>query len=666
MRKKTAAATNENTRPDHSTLSASDALIYSSQERNLTKTLNQDIPPVATHLTATASEGTVRSGHGIMIKFSGFIQGAESIHGGGYCLDVHGDNIFNALPYGLGHVAVSFLPFGISIQASQARSYQNYSGSVIIGAKSLSRNRIDEVLKSIREKGDHPFVFEIRGPQSELVGFLPTQASLIEQSLRMPHGCNIRYCGELPTFKAKSSTWLWVKWLKFAISLCIGIWLVFLYPSPILSTLPPLLSPITHINSTRYLTNTLPLCPQNMTEAFILGQLHQQIAHSLSSSSLPVEEGGAGVSETVKALLQQAEVLTGRDAGSVTIQMMNNLPDEIQRLEGHDSMITRVRGLFSFINLLWLFSIIGIAVSIGPSVYHVLYPLRDLIMRISDWVFHQIILPVVTRCHSYGIFEALCYTLVYLLIIQGYRMGKEDMAMYVSFTGSVLSLPCVAYSTLLWGKRLVKRYEGVNTLRQLGSIWLLLCCFPCAVHFSSTLYAYSAVIASYSLLGSVVFVGRLCIVLGFESKNSAILHSVASFLLLLLFVVFRVWGVADSFLRPFSSPISVIGGHMLFLSLMILSDDSNGNEKEALRSNILMFVILLLFLLLGFLNGLSSLTNVAIVYSILWSMQKYISFHCRSRFNVWPLVLILSLVVWRLSLFFHLNPHYITNLFVIE
>ena len=41
----------------------------------------------------------------------------------------------------------------------------------------------------------------------------------------------------------------------------------------------------------------------------------------------------------------------------------------------------QVYGFFTFINTLWLVAIIGIAVSIAPSVYHILKPLRALLKR---------------------------------------------------------------------------------------------------------------------------------------------------------------------------------------------------------------------------------------------------------------------------------------------
>jgi len=53
---------------------------------------------------------------------------------------------------------------------------------------------------------------------------------------------------------------------------------------------------------------------------------------------------------------------------------MDGMLDEIVRFEAHVGVVYRVLGFFTFVNTVWLFAILGITASIGPSIYHLLQP----------------------------------------------------------------------------------------------------------------------------------------------------------------------------------------------------------------------------------------------------------------------------------------------------
>jgi hypothetical protein len=78
----------------------------------------------------------------------------------------------------------------------------------------------------------------------------------------------------------------------------------------------------------------------------------------------------------------------------VTSAQLLSMAEEIKRIESSVSVVTRVTGFFTFTNTVWFFAIVGIAVSIGPALYHILKPLRDLLKRIITWVFDNIVTPV--------------------------------------------------------------------------------------------------------------------------------------------------------------------------------------------------------------------------------------------------------------------------------
>ena len=82
----------------------------------------------------------------------------------------------------------------------------------------------------------------------------------------------------------------------------------------------------------------------------------------------------------METLLREAAFVLGDRA--VTAGDMDSMLDEIVRFEAHVGVVYRVLGFFTFVNTVWLFAIIGIAASIGPSVYHLLQPLHNALRRV--------------------------------------------------------------------------------------------------------------------------------------------------------------------------------------------------------------------------------------------------------------------------------------------
>ena len=40
---------------------------------------------------------------------------------------------------------------------------------------------------------------------------------------------------------------------------------------------------------------------------------------------------------------------------------------------------------------MWVCAIVGIGVSLGPSIYHLLRPLRDFLRRVLDWLVDHVL-----------------------------------------------------------------------------------------------------------------------------------------------------------------------------------------------------------------------------------------------------------------------------------
>ena len=84
---------------------------------------------------------------------------------------------------------------------------------------------------------------------------------------------------------------------------------------------------------------------------------------------------------------------------------LQGIRDNLIAHEQARSVLSKVLGFFTFVNIVWSVSIVGITVSVGPTVYHLLRPLRNLIKRTLKWLWRRVIQPLLERLHDWGVFE---------------------------------------------------------------------------------------------------------------------------------------------------------------------------------------------------------------------------------------------------------------------
>jgi len=627
-------------------------------------------------LDATVGEGNVRPGHGLQVDLTARVE-IPLGHSGAWWwrdaqLDVHGSGLFAALPHGLGSIAQMTLPVKAIIDTDDAgvRVGGTWKGSIVFGAKQLSRGRLDSTLADIVAAGDPPFVVELRHRSSQLICLLPTRASLIQKGLSKPHQVSVRDDGPLADFR-KSKLRLcagYLRWWLMPLLFIVASWSLSQCPAQILPHVPPWMLESSLLTEQVGVTAVLPPHPRSMAEAFRLGAIHAQMQQMKATET---EGRGTAVPlPPMESLMREAALVLGDRAakGIVTAEEMDAMLDEIVRIEAHVGVVYRVLGFFTFVNTVWLFAILGITVSIGPAVYHVLKPLHDAFRKLLRWIYFEIVLPNALRAHRWGLFEALAWIGCWVGLAQGMLVtNATDVAEMISLTASGLTIPALGYTTVLRGKRVSN--EWMATLFQL---FFAVGCFPWALHYHSTLYGYCVVVAIYGAMGFGVWAGHLCIAIGFHSKEAMHRVCAASLLLVGTFVCLTATGVQPELLAPFSSAVSVFGSVMLFLSLLIISSNPwNCKSTQKSRFGLSMWAyanLLMLFLLLalsaaGQTFGLVGMANTSTTFLCLWLLDKYVDFHVDMGWNGWVLVLVVSCMAWRASLWLHAHPEHIISMF---
>jgi hypothetical protein len=274
--------------------------------------------------------------------------------------------------------------------------------------------------------------------------------------------------------------------------------MLMLHPVATLELTPPLFG-WGGANAT--LRELLPPHPTSMSEAFNLGVLFQQHATAVLAAatgttttmlngSIPTTSSSSS-SSNISQILEAAAVSAGRSNGPpLTASELSDVLAQILEIETNVGIVGKVTGFFTFVNIIWFLAIIGITVSIGPSLYHVLKPFRELLKRMATWLLEEVIQPIARRLHTWGVFESVAFVLCFLQVADGVRMspppgGTNDRTAgeFVALTGAALVLPTFAYTCMLWTLPL-----STEWLMQLIQLWLGFCWIPLAICFESQLF----------------------------------------------------------------------------------------------------------------------------------------------------------------------------------
>eukprot|EP00750_Incisomonas_marina_P022826 INCI4997.10.p1 GENE.INCI4997.10~~INCI4997.10.p1 ORF type:complete len:696 (-),score=96.92 INCI4997.10:2543-4513(-) len=638
-------------------------------------------------LGVRANIGTVRADHGMQVHFRG--RGSSGVGSDPGCisreamcsalkasskailtLDFMGPWA-RALNPVLATTARWFFPFQLGSKSLRSFSVSSESGSWILsgniglGMKRLSKATIMKSLQDQIDGGDPVLVLRVSlvsDGSTHVLFDVPTKCSLIRAALESGGG-DVIFDGMVPDYTPSRgclfcrrglllARWSLMPLLFLALVVAIGYlpwtlpWIEAFTPD-LFSNRPPAGSNNSNENS---LVELLLPDPRAKSEAFRLGQLEEK----LSLAEANAEQGNRG--DVIDTILRTAAEVIGRSAVSAA-ELHGTLKYlELKESEGA-TLAERAWGFLSFVNLVWALSIIGISVSIGPAIYHLLKPLRELLKRFITWITVHILIPLAKQCHQRGVFEVLAWIGCGQLLANGIYHTNPAVHLYFALTATGLSIPAAAYTTLLHGPTFIRR----RLVAQIGQLYFVAITAMLAVHHQSSMFGFACIGTFYGFLGFHSACGGMCWLIGFESKDATVRSAVASAVLLCGFLGARMFAIDSALLRPFTSAVSILGSNVLFLALLIIASKwtyrrpSTRHLGYAAR-NLLMVAALVTSGLCGFVWGLPGLANTAIVYAVLWGMEKYVELHREMKWNAWLLILVLSAILWRGSLYVHAHP----------
>merc|ERR1719329_315289 len=414
------------------------------------------------------------------------------------------------------------------------------------------------------------------------------------------------------------------------------------------------------------LEDVLPLMPSSLLEAYELGVLCERLqSPKRSGTGLGWSTGRIRRAEA----LRLAADLVGRP---VTADEICSLRADLVLAQGHRSVWQRVRGFFSFVNALWLGAIFGITISIGPVIWEITKPLRKFFKRLAlklrtalIWFAEKILVPLVSRLHMWGVWEALAHFLSLALVVQGVRL-PQDPGLVVCVSGIVGSGFSMLYSFRLHAARLNNDKLESALVHFTYLVFGVLAC-PLAVLFQSTLLGYLAVGCVLSFLGLSGAMSPLCYAIGWDDEESAVLSCAAGAFSVAAFGAARAAGLEIEVLAPFVSPVSVLGGLTYYLSLLILSSrhytGTKAQENKYMAYNFGMLVSIVVWQAFGRIFGMVGLVSTSTVFLVLWCLEKSEELHNHLGLNGWFLILFGSIFTYFAALWLHAHPDFVVSVF---
>eukprot|EP00937_MAST-01D_sp_MAST-1D-sp2_P005137 g5137.t1 len=324
----------------------------------------------------------------------------------------------------------------------------------------------------------------------------------------------------------------------------------------------------------------LPPLPRTRSAAFRLGAVCARHAAALA----------AGTAATARRLEEEAHALLARDAaggagagagaggalpavGAVRAGDMGAMLARLQEEEAHRGVVSHVLALFTLVNMVWLASILGVAVSLGPSLFVVLRPVYEALRAVARALLRRVLVPVARRLHRWCVFEVAAWLLAAGVVLDGHRYYAGSSGMHIAATGLAAGALALAYSTALHGGGVVRAEP--RRAKDWCVAWAGLAAAPLAVVHDSALLGTVTVYAGYYLLGFSAFCAGCCWCFGFDSQNALERSAVASATIVAAVVAAR--GAASSrpwlarVLSPFRAPCSLCGAFVLMLALLILT-----------------------------------------------------------------------------------------------
>ena len=137
------------------------------------------------------------------------------------------------------------------------------------------------------------------------------------------------------------------------------------FPEKIVNKIPSIIKQFTKLEKTSY-KDYIPAIPTDPLSIWKLSQLEYSLKEIEKNYSIDLDKKNA-----TEKIINQAKKIAG--TGQMNAKILHNLPKYLEQME-KNNVLSRIKGFFTFVNLIWMIAILGILLSIGPVLLLIINP----------------------------------------------------------------------------------------------------------------------------------------------------------------------------------------------------------------------------------------------------------------------------------------------------
>ena len=405
----------------------------------------------------------------------------------------------------------------------------------------------------------------------------------------------------------------------------------------------------------------LPPVPTTLSQAFKLGQMESELTRLEAAAT-------KNITAINNLLLSATNALNRHVDEMITSTQLHGILDRIISIENETSMISKIGGIFSFVNVIWFLSIIGIAVTIIPASYFCCKPIWDAIFDFFKLWFTMIgnfLYKILFNKIAYNIYELFGYFICWYFMFNGYE-ANTNIGFWISFTGLALWMPMQYISMIRWGtSNAAKNLPMLSLLSSALSI-------PIAYYYNSKILGFTSIAGLYSYLGFFIagFFGGY--IIGFQGDQAMANCFAASCIFNMGLIIAKLMNLNLTPMRMFIGPTLIMANAVMFLALLIHTSEwrswsRRNNKVDYFQRQAIMIGSLLVAIAFGNILNYPAMSNTAYVYCGLYILQKMAESPVLWRdMNIIFAIFGLSIIGWRVALYLHSNPQIITGMVELE
>ena len=424
-----------------------------------------------------------------------------------------------------------------------------------------------------------------------------------------------------------------------------------LFPDKIIYKIPSIMKIFLRDNEKNNLSykDYIPSIPKDPITIWKLSQLEYSLKEIEKTYANNLEKK----EEFTEKIMKEAKNLV--KTGKMNSEILHKLPEFFEEMD-KNSALSRIKGFFTFVNLIWMIAILGIVISIGPSLFFILKPiliLQGIILKL----LYEYVLPFIIFLYKNGFFEFLGYYISIIFIADGMKVNKE-WGFFISLTGVGFIFALYCYSITKYDEYAINDNEYII----LGTL-ITLTLFSLSIIFNSQIFSFLATIVFYYFLGFYTGCFGLCYVIGFLNDNDMYRVVYVSFFLMTFYIVLKGLNINNTILELYKCPIQIFGALTYFLGLLIIASKYHYEKNLPYYQRQILFIgSILLVLFFGNLFNLPSLTNTAYVFGVLYLMEKNYELFSKITESIWVVIFITSLSLWACSLYLHRHSEIIVSI----